>query len=115
MTRTVDPNGKVHFDGANGCTLCGISRDVVTEDLIGVTHAQMPETSAPVTCPDCARLYCAIKNAPWHEVADAAMDHGIDACGDNVWCGVCGNAGCQMRGADRIVKCDSFIREGGAE
>ena len=93
----------------------GTSAVFVMEDMIGVTHAQMPETSAPVTCPDCARLYCAIKNAPWHEVADAAMDHGIDACGDNVWCGVCGNAGCQMRGADRIVKCDSFIREGGAE
>lgn len=115
MTRTVDPNGKVHFIGANGCTLCGISRDVVTEDLIGVTHTQMPETSAPVTCPDCARLYCAIKNAPWHEVADAAMDHGMAACGDKVWCGACGNRACPDCGQDFIVPCERFINEGGAE
>lgn len=37
----------------------------------------MHEVSEPVTCPECAKLYCRIKNSPWNEVEDAAMDDAI--------------------------------------
>lgn len=115
MKRMKSTSGVVHFAGCNGRCLCGVACEDEVRDLIGVIHKPMKETPDPVTCKDCAKLYCEIKNAPWHEVTDAAMEHGMFACGDSVWCGACGNAGCEMRGADRIVKCGSFIREGAVQ
>lgn len=116
MKRIAEPkNEVVHFLGANNCTLCGKNCFTKSGDLFTFNVVRWPDSTCAVTCPDCAKLYCEIKNAPWHEVADAAMEHGMFVCGDSVWCGACGNAGCEMRGADRIVKCESFIREGAVQ
>jgi len=79
MKRMTDPHGKVHFVGANGCTLCGVEHMTRTEDLFTVQGANWPETTSPVTCPDCARLYCAVKNAPWPEVNGDVLDRAIYA------------------------------------
>lgn len=47
--------------------------NIMLEELCEVFMAHYD----PVTCNDCAKLYCQIKNAPWNEVEDAAMDRGI--------------------------------------
>ncbi len=36
--------------------------------LSGLAVPVMRETRDRVNCPECAKLYCAVKNAPWNEV-----------------------------------------------
>lgn len=64
----------VHFAGNGDMALCGVS--CISEDLFG-TCAALHDTSDAVNCPDCARLYCQIKNAPWPEVETAALQKGM--------------------------------------
>lgn len=72
MTRVKDPYSSVHFVGANGCTMCGV---LTTEpDLTGHPLELMRETCEAVTCPDCARLYCQVKNAPCNEVDGPTLE-----------------------------------------
>lgn len=75
MTRIIDFNGDIHFKGAHHHTLCGLPYS--EPNLLGERTWLMHEVSNPVTCNDCAKLYCQIKNAPWNEVEDAAMDDAI--------------------------------------
>ena len=81
MTRIVEKNtGYVHFRNPADdlMTLCGESARDREQDLLGsVLGKQMKETSEAVTCPKCAKVYCAVKNEPWPSVDDAAMDEGI--------------------------------------
>jgi len=72
MERVKDNDGKVHFRGVCQKTICGRVTDC--KDLLGKPLFAMSNTGKPVTCPDCAKLYCRIKNTPWNEVDDAAMD-----------------------------------------
>ena len=112
MKRIKDGSRVVHFVGCSlPYTLCGKDIGTRQADLFtGEGLTAVPETSAPVTCHDCAKLYCQIKNAPWNEVDDKAMEIGMFACGDSVWCGACGNTDCPDHGHDSIRKCDRFIR-----
>lgn len=79
----VSIEGVVHFNGCHNCTLCGVDYEKMLKQLMLFTVAPSRDalksrfTTAPVTCPDCARLYCQVKNAPWNEVQDAAMDRAM--------------------------------------
>lgn len=80
MTRIYDnvATGKpvVHFrnPAERDHTLCGqLARHF---DLLGLPQPYK-ETSEPVTCPHCAKVYCAVKNEPWPSVEGAAMDIGM--------------------------------------
>ena len=75
MTRIIDFNGTVHFRGTRNSTLCALPDS--EPNLIGERTPIMHEVPDPVTCPDCAKLYCQIKNSPWNEVEDATMDKAI--------------------------------------
>lgn len=109
MKRIIDFNGDIHFNGAHYHTLCGLPNS--EPNLLGERTWLMHEVSEPVTCPECAKLYCQIKNAPWNEVSDGAMENGMYSCGDNAWCGACGNGECPDRGKDIIKKCEKFVKE----
>jgi len=75
MERVKDNDGAVHFVGVHKKTLCGRVHEC--NDLLGRTFILWKKTSLPITCPDCAKLYCRIKNTPWNEVDDAAMDRAM--------------------------------------
>ena len=77
MKRVIDFNGVIHFAGARNSTLCALPDS--EPNLLGDRTKLMHEVSEPVTCPECAKLYCQIKNAPWNEVNDDAMDGAIFA------------------------------------
>lgn len=64
----------VHFKGLNGRTLCGLERLERNDDLFASAGKNWPDTSESVNCPDCAKLYCRIKNAPWNEVDGDILD-----------------------------------------
>lgn len=88
MKRVSDSFGVVHFKGNGDATLCGTHDSV--KDLFGVEIAKrsMRPTHDPVTCPDCARLYCEVKNAPWNEVEANILERATfdavieDGCGN---------------------------------
>lgn len=66
MKRKKNHHGTVHFAGAHDRTLCGeLTFDL---DFTGHRIDTMTDTGAVVTCPDCARLYCQVKDAPWNEL-----------------------------------------------
>lgn len=69
-------DGFVHFDNRHSkmVTLCGHSK--FQTSLIGEELNECRETAEPVNCPECARLYCEIKNAPWNEVKSDCLIHG---------------------------------------
>lgn len=75
--RRVIVDGVVHFDNRHSMTvtLCGHSK--VFGSLIGENVNESKETTEPVDCPECSRLYCEIKNAPWNEVKSDCLTHGI--------------------------------------
>ena len=75
MKRVKSENGIVHFVGAHNKTLCGSVMSC--NDLLGKPLFSMAATQKPVTCPNCAELYCRIKNAPWNEVEDDTLDKAI--------------------------------------
>lgn len=76
MERCEDFKGVTHFYGSDGSkTLCGDETHRSETDLLGFTFAQLfAKTSAPVTCPRCATIYCKIKNSPWNEVDGGVLD-----------------------------------------
>ena len=82
MRRITDTSGTVHFIGIpeRHVTLCGSS--TATKDLLGNMIDRATETISPCTCRECATLYAAIKNAPWNEVQDDALDFGMFAAID---------------------------------
>ena len=79
MTRIVGKDGVVHFrnPAEPSKTLCGEWAHKLNVDLLGSHTEVWTETTAPVTCPKCARVYCAVKNELWNAVEDGAMDVGI--------------------------------------
>lgn len=86
----VSIGGVVHFNGCNNTTLCGVNYAKMLKQLTlftvtpNVNAKKSHFVTAPVNCPCCATLYCKIKNSPWNEVEDAAMDRGIyDAVREN--------------------------------
>ena len=82
MTRIKLSDGSTHLRNPPRVrqTLCGLSASEA--DPFGETFA--PETNEPVSCPHCAKTYCAIKDEPWDRrnkelFADAAFEAGIYA------------------------------------
>lgn len=64
--RRIAAGGTVHFAGSGYHTLCGAN--AFDASLSGLAVPVMRETRDRVNCLECAKLYCAVKNAPWNEV-----------------------------------------------
>jgi len=70
--------GRVHFVGHDRFCLCG--EQYRQKGLFAGSGDMLGKpTHDPVDCPACAKLYCQVKNAPWNEVEDRALDTGIYA------------------------------------
>ena len=63
ITRIKLPDGSTHLRNPSDVrrTLCGLSTSEA--DPFGETLA--PETNESVSCPHCAKTYCAVKDEPW--------------------------------------------------
>lgn len=85
--KRVQVDGRTHFCGCHLTTLCGLP--IVQRDLLGQPIGHAKESNGQVDCPDCATLYCQVKNTPWNEVEDTTLDRGIYAAG-----------GCPQEGGD---------------
>lgn len=85
MRRVKDPeSGIVHFTCPStlGMTLCAHEAGKKTDDLFSPTCKPWKETADLVNCPDCAKVYCAVKNEPWntHQTfEDETLDVGMYA------------------------------------
>ena len=82
LTRIKLPDGSTHLRNPSDVrqTLCGLAASEA--DPFGETFA--PETQEPVSCPHCAKTYCAVKDEPWGGrnrglFTDAAFEAGIYA------------------------------------
>jgi len=73
----VKVKGLTHFVGSGRFTICGMTFGDC--DLFGKMMGTGEKSTDPVDCPECAKLYCRIKNTPWNEVEDKALDQGIYA------------------------------------
>lgn len=81
MTRIKDTNtGLVHYvcPAHGGHTLCARTGGT---DLLGNFVKLGEPTAERVTCPDCAKVVCAIRNEPYNtlvaDIDDATLDTGI--------------------------------------
>ena len=82
ITRIKLPDGSTHLRNPSDVrqTLCGLSASEA--DPFGETLAH--ETNEQVSCPYCAKTYCAVKNEPWggrnkELFTDAAFEAGMYA------------------------------------
>lgn len=82
MTRIKLPDGSTHLRNPSDVrqTLCGLAASEV--DPFGKTFAH--ETQEPVSCPHCAKTYCAVKDEPWggrngELFTDASFEAGVYA------------------------------------
>ena len=76
------PDGSTHLRNPSDVrqTLCGLAAS--EPDPFGETFA--PETNDQVSCPHCAKTYCAAKDEPWGRrnkelFTDAALKAGVYA------------------------------------
>lgn len=69
MKRIKGNDGFVHFSTGSKMALCGYQ----SRDLLGNCES-MKMTGDPVTCPDCARIFCQIKNSPLNEVESNVLE-----------------------------------------
>jgi len=74
----------VHFTCPStlGMTLCAHPAGVKMDDLFNPSFKGWPETEEVVTCKDCAKVYCSVKNEPWNTQApfeDETLEAGIFA------------------------------------
>lgn len=77
LTRVRDVStGVVHFNCPSDVryTLCARPNGEKINDLFGGTYKSWPTTSERVTCHDCAKVVCKIRNEPYNTLDDAFDD-----------------------------------------
>lgn len=84
MTRMKAPDGTVHFGNPahHLRTLCAVKAEDIAVTLLGAERTAWPVTVERVTCPNCAKVYCAVKNQPWNALGpftEDALERGIYA------------------------------------
>lgn len=76
MRRIKDENGVVHYGcpATRAATLCGKPAGIVVTDIVtdkDTLFKALQETTERVTCPNCAKVVCAVRNEPYNTlVAD---------------------------------------------
>jgi len=85
MTRIKGHQGVVHYrhPAKPYMTLCGACAENKHPDFFRDEYVPWPEAAERVTCPNCAKVVCAVRNEPYNtlvtDIDEATLDRGIYA------------------------------------